>query len=750
MSVSVFSCVLSALFGTAFILAIHFLRGRTFFLQSFGVHAVLCLYGLCLLRMAVPFEMPFAVPVGQGVFSGVLVSIRDTRVAFGRFQLALPDLLCGLWLTVAAVLLMRFLWRDFRVQKDLKRYKKNRSPAAERVLGAIKQTSRKALSTRVCVCPDIDVPMGAGLLDKCIYLPDEEYSEKELYYILKHEYTHFCNRDLLTKLLVRVLCCIFWWNPAVYLLKSDVDQILEVKCDMKAARGFTKQERLEYLMTIVRLLDGEPPGHSPPEMLATGLLKDQDGIKERFLLLTRPPARAPKWMWGLLWVCTAAVVALSYSFVLQPTNRAGAGPRADVFQMSQETANLLISGVLWLFVLTQVKYQLFRNKGRSILALSAAALLCGAMAFYMGNIQSTQNAIDALADTIPVKVNVVNRTGEKRRELFIEPQMFDGLSDAGVKDMLATAEAVGAWSDGAKNQEPFFGGDVDMAAINDVRCWEDFDDGKMEWLAGTASSVFGTDQPVCALTEQCAERFGVGLGGEAGVAVYAVRRSPSGITYELVEDAAFQVAGIYHNGDSTVGKEMYITTAWMRAAAERKGASFSYDSAMCRLEDPRQLNSFKKELPRLGFMEPFDGADNKFRGDAVTVDDELFIKTSRNLKRNLETFQNFLVPFYLLVISLVTMMTFLMLRGSRRDMAIASSLGQPRWQTAFSNFSSTVLAYLVGCAVMVPETMLLARISLIEGLAVCGIFLLCAALGVATALMLLLRFDTLALLTKTD
>lgn len=42
-----------------------------------------------------------------------------------------------------------------------------------------------------------------------------------------------------------------------------------------------------------------------------------------------------------------------------------------------------------MFILTQIGYQIFRNKGRSALAICAAALLYGTMAFYMGNIRST-------------------------------------------------------------------------------------------------------------------------------------------------------------------------------------------------------------------------------------------------------------------------------------------------------------------------------------------------------------------------
>lgn len=406
-------------------------------------------------------------------------------------------------------------------------------------------------------------------------------------------------------------------------------------------------------------------------------------------------------------------------------------------------------GALWLFILTQIKYQLFRNRGRSIIAMGVAALLCGSMAFYMGNIQSIQNVVSALADNIPVTATIVSRDGSKKTELFIDPEMFDALCDEDVTDVLATSEACGAWDESFKDQEFFFGGDVSMAALNNIHAWESLEEENLEWLDSADSSIFETGQAICILSEDSAQRFGVGLGDEVTISVYSVLRNSAGVAYSLVEESALKIVGIYHKNASASGKDVYISTAWMRSAAEQNNATFSYDSVTCRV-DARNINEFKAQLPKIGFMPIFDGADNRYRGDAIVVDDEMFIKTDSRFRANLTVFQSFLFPFYALVASLVTLITFLMLRGSRRDIAIASSLGQPKWQTVFSNFFSTLLTYLAGCIVIVPIAATLTQVSLVKCLAVCGMFLVCAAVGIVLALILLLRFDTLALLTKTD
>ena len=100
----------------------------------------------------------------------------------------------------------------------------------------------------------VKIPMGAGIFRKSILLPEETYSDSELYYILRHEYTHFQNRDLAVKILIHIYGCVFWWNPAIYLLKRDLAQVLEIKCDLDVTARMGNRHKAEYLSTIVAML----------------------------------------------------------------------------------------------------------------------------------------------------------------------------------------------------------------------------------------------------------------------------------------------------------------------------------------------------------------------------------------------------------------------------------------------------------------------------------------------------------------
>lgn len=322
MNISFFSFLMSVLFSTVFILMIHLLRKRPFFLRSFGVHTLLIMYGLCLFRMVFVIELPFTVPVGlKGAFSKTYALLREVRVPVGGSGIGFIDILLGVWIIGALTVLIRLIWREYTVRKGLSSLRGNKSYAAERVLEKVMELSSRKLPVRVCVCPDIDTPMGLGIFQRWIYLPDEEYTEKELFYIMTHEYTHFCNRDGAVKLLTILFQCVFWWNPAVYLLKKDVGQILEIKCDVTVTQDFTKDERMEYLFAILRVLKDRPqtPIDSSSPLMATGLVSrtDYEEVRERFDLITRATKKVGVQCQVAFIGLAVLLIVLSYAFVLQ-------------------------------------------------------------------------------------------------------------------------------------------------------------------------------------------------------------------------------------------------------------------------------------------------------------------------------------------------------------------------------------------------------------------------------------------------
>ena len=71
--------------------------------------------------------------------------------------------------------------------------------------------------------------------------------------MLKHEWQHHVGRDALVKLLIQLLCCVMRWNPFVYLLKRNLNQTLELKCDAKVIQGLGEEQKTRYAEALLHV-----------------------------------------------------------------------------------------------------------------------------------------------------------------------------------------------------------------------------------------------------------------------------------------------------------------------------------------------------------------------------------------------------------------------------------------------------------------------------------------------------------------
>lgn len=392
----------------------------------------------------------------------------------------------------------------------------------------------------------------------------------------------------------------------------------------------------------------------------------------------------------------------------------------------------------------QVKYQL-RSRGRSVLVLCIAALLAACMAFYMGNIGVNKAALQSLSDSVPVTVRITSRNGAKTAGLNIEAKPFDHLTEAGVHDVRCTAVAAGAFSPEVRAQEMFLGGDTIVRAGNSLEALELSAD-NLHFADGQSAAFLSGDSAQCVIGEDYAERTGLHPGDTLSLEIYTVRQSMNGTIYQMIGDAALKIIGTH---SAPGGVDVILPVNFLRTEAETAGVSFLYDSCSALVDDSTHLKGFKAEMQKY-FMDINPSAEDPNAGDALSVEDELFVKTASRLRQNIALFQSMLVPFFALIIGLVALTTFLTMRSTRRDMAIARSLGVSKWRCAAPNFISTVLLDMLGCAVILPILSAALHIPALSAHAIFGLFTLCAALGTAAALLCLLRFDTLTLLTQVD
>lgn len=763
MQITTFTVIMAVLLSTVLVLVVHCLRKKAFFLRTFGVHTVLLLYLFCILRMVLPVEFSFSVPVGIPVYDN-LANILSAPLLHSQWNVG--KLLVFLWLAGAILFLLAFFVQEISVSWQMRKHLGMHDELADWILETVKGEAPRKVDVPVRLYKEgLDMPIGMGLIHLQICLPDREYNPKELYYILKHEYTHFCNRDLQIKFLVRLYCCLFWWNPTVWLLKKDIAQILEIKCDLTATQAFSHAEKSEYLAVILRSVM-ELREHNAPHISSVGTplfaADSEREMVERFKLITNPGKNPASRRTTVFITFAALAFAGSYLFVFQPAHSVPVGTRSDN-GLLMILALLACCGCGYsdvridkkrveetvMFLLTEIHYRLSRTLGKSIILVLAAVMLVTSMGAYLGNFQSSQAALDNLAESIPVTARVLSRDGTQSSRIAIDTGHFDSLTSMNVNDVRCTSGAAGAFTADVHSQEPFAGGDTAITAVNCFEAVPAFSEDNVIYFAEFGPGYLSSNQAVCGISDSYAEKMGLALGEEVSLPVYTATLNSQDTRYTYVGEQTLQVVAVYPyheiNGERT--PDMTIPVAWLRNIAESAGTHFYYSSLSVALADPMHLTQFKENLIPSGFV-PVGTANAYGASDAISVEDELFIKTAEELRDNLQTYRLFQLPFYGMITAMVMLTVFLVLRNSRKDMAIASSLGEARLRISLVHFFGAVLTQMAGGVLASMVLVAYAGIGITDSLWILLAYLLCATVGTILALLQLMRFDALTLLTQ--
>ena len=322
MQITLFSFFISIVWSSFLIIAIYLCRKTRFFIYQFGVTSLVLLYLFCIVRLALPLDFVFTkgVPL-KGVYSDIYEYMVIDKI--GDSKVSVISILFCLWIAVSVALIFRLAYQYNITMRKVSTYAIRKDVQCNKVFERVMNNSKKKMKINVRYSDEVNVPIGVGLLDKSIILPDEIYSDKELYCILMHEYTHFLNRDLLVKILTHIFCCIFWWNPIVYLLRRDLSQTLEIKCDLCVTEQMDNKSKADYLTTIVSIWKKADETQKKTILCGTTELVStycKSEIVERFKIVSEKHKWQNKnkfltiaWLFAFL-----AFFIFSYSFVFQP------------------------------------------------------------------------------------------------------------------------------------------------------------------------------------------------------------------------------------------------------------------------------------------------------------------------------------------------------------------------------------------------------------------------------------------------
>ena len=160
---------------------------------------------------------------------------------------SLYQMLAVVWLAAAVLYGLYKLLGSYIVQRELKRWS---MPVPDKSLEMnYQKLCRKMKVSRppkLWMNAKVTTPLLTGFLRPRIYLPSDRYTWKELELLLSHELSHYRHHDLWYKLLLQLVCIVYWFNPLLHWMRREADQDLEFLCDERIMKDGAHEERMQY------------------------------------------------------------------------------------------------------------------------------------------------------------------------------------------------------------------------------------------------------------------------------------------------------------------------------------------------------------------------------------------------------------------------------------------------------------------------------------------------------------------------
>ena len=163
--------------------------------------------------------------------------------------LTLSQVLFGVWLAGAVVLLAWHLIGFARFRRYLHRWARPLEQPA--FLPGLARELGLTGPVKLLTCPGVKGPMMTGVLRPTVILPETLPAHEDLWFILRHELTHFKRRDILYKTVLLCANLIHWFNPLTWVMLRFAEGDLERCCDDDVVKGLSADDRARYGQVIL-------------------------------------------------------------------------------------------------------------------------------------------------------------------------------------------------------------------------------------------------------------------------------------------------------------------------------------------------------------------------------------------------------------------------------------------------------------------------------------------------------------------
>ena len=304
-----------------------------------------------------------------------------------------------------------------------------------------------------------------------------------------------------------------------------------------------------------------------------------------------------------------------------------------------------------------------RNRKVTLISISAVLAMTAFLMVFTNSIRINQASLDDAYDNLEVKAHITAPTA--LADPYLEEARYQIIANSGfVSEHAAMVRFKQS-------------GSTTLRGVSDSSIDSMLEEALLftTWLEGYDADILQGNQPVCLAPANS----GVELGEQK--------------EFFLIEKdtvVTLTVVGLYELGYSSGARAYYCSLDWLLDACHRLNVPVHYNALEMRLGNLRQLDVFKSQMKELGM----DAG-----GAILIINDALLREVTSQLNRQIRLLESVLPILLALVAGIGFGLSFLLLRGRKKEAAILRSLGMRRWQVAGVFLTETAAQALTGTLV---------------------------------------------------
>ncbi len=446
----------------------------------------------------------------------------------------------------------------------------------------------------------------------------------------------------------------------------------------------------------------------------------------------------------------------------------------------------------WGFILASALVSIRRGGVKNLIVPLTSFVLALFIGLFGHQIATSEDELDVLYENSEVLAYFTSGSGKHVDDLIIDPNTVNSIAETGfVGETYTTAirntHIIGAptsiisiYDNGEYlsippgfAKETFFENArrhlSKVCFVSDIKHAPEFffeNALAIEYLDGYDASVFGRNESVCALSEGMMDALGYELGDSIRLAVFTSTLSDAIILYKDVTIVAqFTRVGSSHliympaeqankgyilNTDRQYSNasqsyyDGYEIVDGLVYDYEYVDPYFAYDAVSMRLTNLKDLAEFKEYLIDSGYS-PIGN-----RGSArkwIVIEDTLLNDSVMSINRHISYMQILFIAVYALAIGIGFVLSSLLTKMRRRELALMRSMGAGRFKTFAAFFIEQALLCVTGCVMAVLVLRIwngsLAPLQWYSFIGYIG----CYWLGAAVSVMLMNKVNIIEILT---